>query len=167
MTRLSRELPDETATAALGEALAAGLDEGGAVIHLQGSLGAGKTSLCRAFLRALGETGPVRSPTYTLVEPYRPGGRRVFHMDLYRLADPEELEFLGVRELDETDAVLLIEWPERGRGMLPPADLVIELRHAEAGRSASLSAASERGEAVLSGLLASQTTAGITRRSPE
>jgi tRNA threonylcarbamoyladenosine biosynthesis protein TsaE len=97
---------------------------------LQGGLGAGKTTFSRAFLRQMGVTGPVRSPTYTLIEPYDLPARRVLHLDLYRLAVPEELDDLGLR--DEFDqALLLIEWPERGAGELPAADLLIQLEPVE------------------------------------
>ena len=115
-------LPDEAATVALAERLApliARLN----IVYLQGDLGAGKTCFVRALLRALGHEGRVRSPTYTLVEPYEIGGRSVFHFDLYRLADPEELAYLGFEDYLGSGALCLIEWPARGEGMLPPADL--------------------------------------------
>ncbi|MEA5446255.1 tRNA (adenosine(37)-N6)-threonylcarbamoyltransferase complex ATPase subunit type 1 TsaE [Gammaproteobacteria bacterium AB-CW1] len=153
MSELELHLPREEGTQALGAALAELLPPGeGLVIYLSGQLGAGKTSLCRAFLRALGESGPVRSPTYTLMEPYEPAGRRVWHMDLYRLADPEELEFIGIRDMDASDLVLLVEWPERGRGLLPEADCEIALEHAQAGRLATLKALGPRGASLLAGL---------------
>lgn len=128
-----------------------------ALVFLEGPLGAGKTTLVRAFLRALGVTGAVRSPTYTLVEPYDLHGRvpRIRHLDLYRLADPEELEYLGLREEFE-QALLLIEWPQQAGGALPPADLRIELAYLEdsthageaedPGRQISLKPASGVGE---------------------
>lgn len=119
---------------------------GGAQIWLMGNLGAGKTTLVRGFLRGLGHQGPVRSPTYTLVEPYQPGERRVFHLDLYRLADPEELEWLGVRELDDSEVLCLVEWPERGEGYLPDPDVVIHIFPEDGGRRVELEGHSVRGE---------------------
>ncbi|NZA25237.1 tRNA (adenosine(37)-N6)-threonylcarbamoyltransferase complex ATPase subunit type 1 TsaE [Luteimonas sp. SJ-92] len=136
-------LPDEAATGALARALAIG-QPAGAVVYLHGDLGAGKSTLARAWLRALGVSGTVRSPTYTLVERYPIGeGAEALHLDLYRIGDAGELEFLG---LDETPAALwLVEWPERGAGMLPPPDLAVELAIAGAGRDARLSPRSGRG----------------------
>jgi tRNA threonylcarbamoyladenosine biosynthesis protein TsaE len=151
---MKRMLADEAATDALGRALQEALGPSGAVIFLDGPLGAGKTSLARAILRAMGEEGPVRSPTYTLMEPYEVNGRQVYHMDLYRLGDPEELAYLGVRDLDEPGLLLLVEWPERGAGMLPAADLCIRLAHAGSGREATLEGLSERGRAMLARLVA-------------
>ncbi|MDX1608724.1 MAG: tRNA (adenosine(37)-N6)-threonylcarbamoyltransferase complex ATPase subunit type 1 TsaE [Halofilum sp. (in: g-proteobacteria)] len=108
-------------TESLGAALSA-VVAAPCVIALEGPLGAGKTTLVRGFLRARGHAGPVRSPTYTLVESYPCADAIVHHLDLYRLSDPEELEHLGVRDLAAADAIWLVEWPERGRGFLPPAD---------------------------------------------
>lgn len=147
----SCELPDEDATVALGARLATALGDG-AVIYLHGELGAGKTTLARGLLRALGHTGSVKSPTYTLVEPYAITGRTVFHFDLYRLADPEELEFLGVRDYLQPGAVLLIEWPERGEGHLPAPDLELWLEGAGDGRRASWRACNSRGAAIVASL---------------
>ncbi|HEY6643424.1 tRNA (adenosine(37)-N6)-threonylcarbamoyltransferase complex ATPase subunit type 1 TsaE [Povalibacter sp.] len=97
------------------------------VVAIQGELGAGKTTFVGGVLNALGIAGPARSPTYTLVEPYDVADRQVFHLDLYRLADPREVDALGVRDLLSVDSVLLIEWPERGEGMIPPADLDLSI----------------------------------------
>lgn len=103
------------------------------VITLQGELGAGKTTLVSGVLGALGIAGPVRSPTYTLIEPYEAAGLRIYHLDLYRLIDAQEVEALGVRDLLDANAVLLIEWPERGEGALPSADLAITISYSSAG----------------------------------
>jgi tRNA threonylcarbamoyladenosine biosynthesis protein TsaE len=143
-------LPDEAATCRLAGTLASHAPPQ-AVVHLHGDLGAGKSTLARAWLRALGVTGTVRSPTYTLVERYPLAtGGEALHLDLYRIGDAGELEFLG---LDEPEAALwLIEWPERGTGALPPADLHVRLGMAEAGRRAALIPASAAGIAWLADL---------------
>jgi tRNA threonylcarbamoyladenosine biosynthesis protein TsaE len=126
-------LPDAEAQTAFGVRLAALLPEQ-CVVYLQGDLGTGKTTLARGILRGLGHQGAARSPTYTLIESYEPGGRRVHHLDLYRLADPEELEYLGLRDLLAEPALWLIEWPDRGAGVLPPPDLVIGIEYHPEGR---------------------------------
>lgn len=131
MTEHRFTLPDEAATEAFAAALAAKAPVP-ARIYLHGDLGVGKTALVRAYLRALGFQGAVRSPSYTLVEPYEMADRAVIHMDLYRLADPEELEFLGLRDYLESATQWLVEWPERGLGFLPEADLVLNIRYGEA-----------------------------------
>ena len=141
-------LPDEAATAALARRFASAVD-GGLVIYLQGELGAGKTSFTRALLTALGVGERVKSPTYSLVESYRAGGRTAWHLDLYRIADPGELEWLGLDALAEPDALVLVEWPERGAGALPSPDLVLRLEHAGGGRRAGAHPRSDRGAAVL------------------
>lgn len=117
---------------AFGAALAAVLPRQ-AVIFLVGELGAGKTTLVRGILRGFGWTGAVKSPTYTLLEPYELQQRNVYHFDLYRLADAEELEYLGMRELIGA-GVLLFEWPERVEGALPAADITVNIEHLQAGR---------------------------------
>jgi tRNA threonylcarbamoyladenosine biosynthesis protein TsaE len=147
-------LADAEAQEAWGARLAAACPRR-ALILLQGDLGAGKTTLVRGFLRARGHHGPVRSPTYTLVEPYDLPSGQVYHLDLYRLGHGEELEYLGLRDLLDEEAVLLIEWPERAAGWLPPADLRIRIRHLPAGRQLELVAESPLG-AELSELLLHQ-----------
>ncbi|UOV02186.1 tRNA (adenosine(37)-N6)-threonylcarbamoyltransferase complex ATPase subunit type 1 TsaE [Pseudoxanthomonas mexicana] len=136
-------LPDTDATEALGQALARTRPPV-AVVHLRGDLGAGKSTLARALLRALGVAGAIRSPTYTLVERYPVEGGEAWHLDLYRIGDAGELEFLG---LDEGAAVLwLVEWPERGGAALPRADLQVDLSVEGNGRAARLVAASPQGQ---------------------
>jgi tRNA threonylcarbamoyladenosine biosynthesis protein TsaE len=119
-------LADEEATLAFGAILAAALADGG-IITLRGNLGSGKTTLSRGLLRALGHKGPVKSPTYTLVEPYEIGARKIFHYDLYRLNDPAELEYLGLRDFIDKQTLTLIEWPEKGEPLLPRSDLDLTL----------------------------------------
>ncbi len=132
------DLPDAKATAVLGVALAASRPPR-AVVHLHGDLGAGKSTLARALLRALGVRGAIRSPTYTLIEPYRlEGGDEAVHLDLYRIAAADELEFLGLDELAAQAALWLVEWPERGGKALPQADLRVDLAVEGEGRIALL-----------------------------
>lgn len=145
---IERDLPDETATVALAQRLAPAVGEGG-VVYLQGELGAGKTSFARALLRALGASERVKSPTYSLLERYVVGCHDAFHLDLYRISAPEEIEWLGMDELGDPTAIVLIEWPERGAGALPPADLEIALAYQGSGRAARLSPQSPRGQAWL------------------
>lgn len=160
---LSIAAPD--AMRALGHSLGTALLNGPAcacVVNIEGELGAGKTTLVSGVLRAFGVAGPVRSPTYTLIEPYETGvvaGWLIYHLDLYRLRDPREVEALGVRDLLAQAAVLLIEWPSRGAGMLPPPDLAIDLRYAEAGpgRTVCMKAASSLGDNVLEHIVASRS----------
>ena len=136
-------LPDTDATEALGQALAR-TRPAVAVVHLRGDLGAGKSTVARALLRALGVAGAIRSPTYTLVERYPVEGGEAWHLDLYRIGDAGELEFLG---LDEGAAELwLVEWPERGGAALPRADLQVDLSVEGNGRAARLVAASPQGQ---------------------
>lgn len=127
-------LKDTAATEAYGAELWAALPAK-CLIFLHGELGAGKTTLVRGFLRASGYTGAVKSPTYTLVEEYKIGARKVFHFDLYRVAAPEELEWIGIRDYFDQDAVCFIEWPEMGEGFLPEPDRVINLVTDGLGRS--------------------------------
>jgi len=144
-------LPDEAATAALAARVADVLDDG-LVLYLHGSLGAGKTSFARALLTALGVGERVKSPTYSLVEGYMAEGRPAWHLDLYRIADPGELEWLGLDALADPAALVLVEWPERGAGALPAADLEFRLDYADQGRHALLRAFTARGEELLARL---------------
>src|SRR4051812_26208907 len=138
-------LRDETATAALGAALARVLAPG-LTIYLHGDLGAGKTALTRALLHAAGHTGKVKSPTYTLAEPYQValGGRSVqlIHFDLYRMSSPEEFLDAGFREDFNKDNICIVEWPEKGEPVLPPPDLNITLQVSGEGREVELQALS-------------------------
>lgn len=153
MTELIISLADEQATEALGAALAKHLPLP-AVCFLHGDLGAGKTTLSRGVMRGFGHQGAVKSPTYTLVEPYQFADHQVYHFDLYRLADPEELEFMGIREYFEGQSLCLIEWPECGQGLLPAADLEITLSYDGDGRSAKLQAHSDIAKRTLEALAA-------------
>ncbi len=145
------QLDSEEAQVAFGEALGQVL-QGRGLVYLEGELGAGKTTLTRGILRAYGHLGAVKSPTYTLVEPYELGSQRVYHLDLYRLSDPEELEFIGGRDVLADDALSIIEWPSRGEGWLPAPDLRLTLEVMDQGRLVSLAAGSDQGERILAAL---------------
>ncbi len=127
------EIADAAAMEAAGAQLARSLSHS-ALIFLRGELGAGKTTLVRGFLRQRGHDGAVKSPTYTLIESYELPGGEVCHLDLYRLGDPEELEFLGFRDLLARSATCLIEWPQMGEGYLPRADIDLRIEYAGSGR---------------------------------
>lgn len=132
-------LADAQQTAALGAALARALKaQPGVMIHLQGDLGAGKTTLARGLLQALGVVGRVRSPTYTLMEPYQLPDRTALHMDLYRLVDPLELQNLGLSDYPADRTLWLVEWPDKGGVLLPPADLQLLLTAEDGGRRAEM-----------------------------
>lgn len=133
--RFEQYLLDEQATLELGQRLA-GFLTAPVVIYLCGDLGAGKTTLSRGLLRGLGHAGSVKSPTYTIVEPYELTPSPVYHFDLYRLGDPNELEYLGLRDYLAQGAVLIFEWPERGGMHMPPADLTVHLTPTDTGREA-------------------------------
>ena len=130
------KLDDEAATLALGSELATQFS--GGVVYLQGELGAGKTTLVRGYLRALGYEDSVKSPTYTLVEPYEINDFSIAHLDLYRVTDPAELEYIGIEDVLRDVSLTFIEWPENGEGYLPPPDLTIELELIDDGRVAHL-----------------------------
>jgi len=138
---------DEAALTALAQRLAPAMRDG-AAIHLSGELGAGKTTFARALLKAIGVGERVKSPTYSLIESYRVGALEVHHLDLYRIADPGELEWLGLSDLATPSALLLVEWPERGGDALPEPDLHVFLRHAGSSRDLEIRA-NPRGEFLL------------------
>ena len=145
-------LADPADTARLGHAVAeamVALQPVQFCIYLEGELGAGKTAFARALLAGLGYQGRVPSPTYTLVEPYVAGGFQLLHADLYRLRDPAELDALGIADQFGAGSVLLVEWPVRGLGRLPPADIKLDLSIAEEGRKAVLHALTARGIGLL------------------
>lgn len=148
MSQLHLTLQSEAATLALAARLA-GLLHGGMVVFLQGNLGAGKTTFCRGLIQALGHQGAVKSPTYTLVEPYQLADLQVYHFDLYRLHDPEELEFMGIRDYFNPNSLCLIEWPERGAGYLPQADLQLQLTQQGELRNVQLGAGSQAGSKII------------------
>lgn len=131
--RESKYLADEAATLACGEALAERVRPG-MLVFLRGDLGAGKTTLVRGLLRGLGHTGSVKSPTYTLLEPYELPSCLVYHFDFYRIADSQELEFIGIDELLDSPAIKLVEWPERVEDRLPAADMEVRLHVEGEGR---------------------------------
>lgn len=122
------------------------------VLGLSGDLGAGKTTLVGGLLAALGHEGPARSPTYTLIEPYRLAGRDLYHCDLYRLRDPAELDDLGLRDLLVGPSVLLVEWPEKAGGRLGEPDLGLQIEYSSEGRSLSLAPISDAGRRLVAGL---------------
>ncbi len=136
MTTETLWLADDNATEALGGVLAKRVADG--VVWLQGDLGAGKTTLVRGWLRALGHVGAVKSPTYTIVEPYSLNDQPIYHFDLYRLADAEELEMIGGRDYFDENALCLVEWPQRAGAALPKPTLVVTLTPSAGGREATL-----------------------------
>lgn len=142
-------LKNESETVALGGKVAAAI-QGGEIIYLTGDLGVGKTTFVRGFLYALGHSGNVKSPTYTLVEPYSINGKNIYHFDLYRINDPEELEAMGIRDYCDGESICLYEWPEQGKDVVPPADIALSLRHDETGRIVTIESKSSKGEQILS-----------------
>ena len=135
---LTAHLADEAATLGFAAQLLPYL-EGSPLVFLEGQLGAGKTTLVRGILRALGHEGSVKSPTYTLLEPYEVAGRTIYHFDLYRIGDSEELDFIGIDELVDAEALKLIEWAERGAQRLPTPDVTIRLSLEGEGRHVEVS----------------------------
>ena len=144
-------LPDATATEALGAALAAGVAPG-RVLHLRGDLGTGKTTLVRGLLRAIGHAGRVKSPSYTLVEPYEVSSLHFYHFDFYRFKDRSEWLSSGFRDYFNPHSACVVEWPEKAGDLLAPPDLEVQLQFAGAGRRAIVEACSPAGEAWLSSL---------------
>jgi len=142
---MKRFLPDETATTAFGRELLDALPEdlAGWTILLTGELGAGKSTLARAFIKAAGHVGAVPSPTYTLVEPYNLAGGNIYHVDLYRVSGEDELRYLGWNELD--DGCRIVEWPDRAPGLVSQADLAITLSYDGVGRTIEVTGLSDRG----------------------
>lgn len=167
-SRIALKLPDARATDALGAALARGLsaERGSAVLYLRGELGAGKTTCARSLLRTLGVGGPIRSPSYTLVEAYRTAGLTCIHVDLYRLGSAVEVDELGLRDDLDADCLMLVEWPERGGAALPPADLELTLSYRGSARAAELDAHTARGARCLGLLLHDTSLALYVSNSP-
>ncbi|MEE4108332.1 MAG: tRNA (adenosine(37)-N6)-threonylcarbamoyltransferase complex ATPase subunit type 1 TsaE [Halieaceae bacterium] len=151
MKILRLHIRDEEAMVELGRTVAPALTAGTA-LYLYGDLGAGKTTLARGLARGLGHAGAVKSPTYTLVEPYLDLALPLYHFDLYRLGDPEELEYLGVRDYFDGAAITLVEWPQRGGDFLPTPDLEISIADQGDGRRVEIRACSDRGLAALARL---------------
>lgn len=147
--KVTTVLEDEAATVLLGSEVGT-LVCPGSILFLQGELGAGKTTFVRGFLQGLGFQGKVKSPTFTIVEEYDLENALVYHFDLYRLIDPEELEFIGIYEYFTEEAIVLVEWPEKGIGVLPKPDAILEFTVLDQGRSVTIQSMGERGATLLS-----------------
>jgi len=146
MSRVSGSLvlPDERSVTELARRFLPNL-QAPLVIYLRGDLGAGKTTFARALIQALGYRGRVKSPSYGLLELYDAGGFNVLHLDLYRIGSPGELDYLAIRDLFDKKCLLLVEWPEKGHGFLPPADLELYFREVEGQRLVELKTCSDAG----------------------
>ncbi|WP_198782265.1 MULTISPECIES: tRNA (adenosine(37)-N6)-threonylcarbamoyltransferase complex ATPase subunit type 1 TsaE [Shewanella] len=151
MTELTFFLKNEDDTIAVGQKLARHV-QAPLTLYLTGDLGAGKTTLSRGLIQGLGHKGAVKSPTYTLVEPYELDGVEVYHFDLYRLNDPEELEFMGIRDYFTHKSLCIVEWPDKGEGLLPDADIHLHLSYANTGREIQIQALSESGKKLLAAI---------------
>lgn len=145
---VKKVIENEPAMLALGAKLAHACPDT-AVIFLYGDLGAGKTTLTRGFMRGFGFQDAVKSPTYTLVEPYEINGQKIFHFDFYRVRDADELEFIGIKDYFIPKAICLVEWPDMGADMLPPADVSCYIEPCSVGRKIKLEAHSEVGKHIL------------------
>lgn len=146
-------IADENAMLAFAQKLAQAIrqvsSENALVFYLNGDLGAGKTTLSRGIVQAFGHQGNVKSPTYTLVEEYHLAEKHIYHFDLYRLSDPEELEFMGIRDYFSPNSLCLIEWAEKGEGLLEQADLLINIAYADTARQIELVAQTEQGKLLI------------------
>ena len=151
MEELSLTLPTEADTEQLGQLLAAELTPP-CVIYLMGDLGAGKTRLTRAVLQSKGHNGVVKSPTYTLVEPYQIAQQQIYHFDLYRLTDPSELEYMGIRDYFTTDALVFVEWPDHGKGYIDNPDITITMSYDGDGRQVNITAHTDWGSKIINQL---------------
>ncbi|MBW8182625.1 tRNA (adenosine(37)-N6)-threonylcarbamoyltransferase complex ATPase subunit type 1 TsaE [Shewanella nanhaiensis] len=149
MTSVKVYLDNEQDTVELGKRLAAIITPP-LILNLSGELGAGKTTLSRGLIQAFGHQGAVKSPTYALVEPYELAGVDLFHFDLYRLSDPEELEFMGIRDYFTKNSICIVEWPDRGHGLMPEADISCHIKYLDAGREVEIVSGSEKGQLLLS-----------------
>ncbi len=151
VTRLQIQICTEAETRQLASQLAQYL-KAPLWLHLEGNLGAGKTTFTRYVLRALGHKGSVKSPTYTLVEPYQLSIGNFLHFDLYRLGEPEELDYLGIRDYIESDTIAFVEWPSKGKGFLPIPDICIKIVMDKTKRNIEISGSSVKGEKIISAL---------------
>ena len=154
--RFTQYIPHENAMCAFGKQLINAIcrlpSQQNVTLYLNGDLGAGKTTLSRGMIQGLGYLGNVKSPTYTLVEEYAIGEKIIYHFDLYRLADPEELEFMGIRDYFSQNCICLIEWAEKGEGILPEADLLVNIDYYDDARNITLIAQNTVGEHILTQL---------------